>query len=193
MEKEFWEIYKSQIFLLISNKENEIWEIIHNINNKNLLYSTHIVNYVEQLIISYIYISKMIGNQLPYNNTKDFFCYCNPEGVYEYENFNLNEEHKIQNDSYEDKLIFLLRHTEGEICKLIFDVLNDNDDDPHFSAVYCSNMIKCFMDISSAIGCSLLYNDICGFFIAHGFCLNQYYDFENKRKIESDCYRGVQY
>lgn len=192
MNKDFWEINKSKISLLISNKENEIWEIIHNTNN-SLPYSFHVINYVEQLIMCYIYVSKMLGEQLPYKNLKEFFCYCNLEGVNEYEKFSKNRTYKFQNIPYEEKLIFLLRHTEGEICKSIFNVLNDNEDDPHFSAVYSSNMIKCFIDISSAIGCSLLYNDICGFFIAHGFCLSQYYEFENKRNFESDSYRGVQY
>lgn len=193
MKKEFWRIHRSKLSLLISNKENEIWEIIHDINNENLPCPLHIANYIEQLIISYIYVSKMIGDKLPYNNSKEFFCYCNPEGVNEYKKFNKNRACEFYDSLGEDKLIFLLRHTEGEICKFISCVLNDNDDDPHFSAVYSSNMIKCFIDISNAVGYSLFYNDICGFFIAHGFRLNQYYDFENKRKIESDSYQGVQY
>lgn len=193
MENEFWAVHKSKISLLVSNKENEIWEIIHDTKSESSSYPLYIVNYVEQLIISYIYVSKMLGHKLPYNNSKEFFCYCNPEGVDEYENFTQNGVCEFYDVPGKDKLIFLLRHTEGEICKFIFCVLNDNEDDPHFSAVYSSNMIKCFMDISSAVGCSLLYNDICGFFIAHGFSLNQYYYFENKRKTESDYYRGFQY
>lgn len=193
MEKDFWKIHKNKISLLISNKENDIWKIIHNMNGKNLDCSAHIVNYVEQLIISYICVSKKLGDLLPYNDIKDFFFYCNPEGVDEYEKFNKNMLHKSHDDSCEDKLIFLLRHTEGEICNSVSDVLNDNNDDPHFSAVYSSNMIKCFIEISTAAGYSLLYNDVYGFFIAHGFSINQYYDFEIKRKTEADYYQGVQY
>ncbi len=191
MEKEFLRTNKNEISLLISDKENEIWRIIHStINDKKyLLYS---VDYVEQLVLSYIFISDVIGEKLPYRNMKEFFCYYNDDGIREYDEFLKCALHQKDKNFDEDKLIFLLNHTEGEICRFIFAVLNDSDEDPHFSAVYATNMIKCFINITSRLS-ELLYNDVCGFFITHGFSQKHYFDFEKKRKKESAYYRGIQW
>ena len=193
MEKYFLEPYKNRISLLISNKENEIWKIIHNITNENNSHNSVVMSYINELIISYIYVSKLIGEILPYNNVEDFFSYYNLENICEYNNFSKNRLQKNQKVSYDEMFVFLLRHTEGEICRFIFEVLNDNDEDPHFSAVYTSNMIKCFIEVSNIFGHSLLYSDAWSFFVAHGFDWKQYSDFENKYKTESVIYRGTQY
>ena len=192
MDRTFSDSDKNKMSLLIAEKENEIWRIIHQTNDSKTdsLYS---VNYVEYLILSYIFVSKTIGEDVPYSNVKDFFCYCNQNGLKEYETFQNSNKYKDNSVYNEDKIIFILRHTEGEICREIFDVLNDCENDPHHSAVYTSNMIKCFIDIVNQTERTLLYNDVFGFFTAHGFSYKNYVDFEEKRKKESSYYRGVQY
>ena len=171
--------------MLLADKENEIWRIIDNHSYTN--------NYIKKLISAYISVSKMINTEIPYENVKDFFCYCNSDGIKEYNAFLKFEQSREEDHFIEDDFRFILNYTEGEICREILCVLNDSDTDPHHSAVYTTNMIKCFIFISELIGISLLYNDVCGFFIAHGFSQQQYFDFENSRKKESVYYRSIQY
>ena len=193
MTENFSKDFKDEISILISDKENVIWGIIHDIIYHKKAENTYTVNYVKKLISAYIRVSEMIGETLPYCSVEDFFCYFNHEGKNEYDKFlqfsqNYEGEELIEND-----LEFILNHTEGEICRDISAVLNDNGNDPHSSAVYTTNMIKCFILVSNQIGANYLYKDVCGFFIAHGYSQKQFYDFERKRKEEAVYYRSVQY
>lgn len=179
--------------MLISNKEDEIWRIIHEAiynGNSDELYS---LKYVEKLINSLVSVSKSIGERPPFSNMKDFFCYYSPEGKMEYNSFLHLKEVKNDFDFKEDELDFLLKHTEGEICRLIVKVLNNDPNDPHYSAVYATNQIKCYILISKHLGKSLSYNNVFDFFITHGFSQKQYINFEISRKEESIIYRGTQY
>lgn len=192
MDKDFGLANKERISLLLSNKENEIWDIIYDLicEKKESNYS---VDYVKKLITSYIYVSEMIGERVPYKDTKSFVCHYNPDGEQIYKKLINSERLNNGGISEQDDFIFILKHTEGEICREIFNVLNDSNVDPHFSAVYTTNMIKCLLFVAGKVGFSFLYNDVFGFFISHGFSEKQYREFEKSRKKESEYYRGYQW
>ncbi len=191
MDKDFWLTNKERISLLLSDKENEIWNIIDEICEKEE--SGYSIDYVKKLISSYISISELIGERVPYKDTKTFICYYNPDGEQIYQKLINCEKFNDEDNSEQDDFIFILKHTEGEICREIFNVLNDSDDDPHFSAVYTANLIKCLLFVADKAGLSFLYNDVFGFFISHGFSEKQYREFEMNRKKESEYYRDFQW
>ncbi|MGN0547909.1 MAG: hypothetical protein ACI4I3_11310 [Acutalibacteraceae bacterium] len=184
---------KEKISFLFSETEDEIWRIIHETVYNGTSEKLFSVNYVEKLINSYISISNIIGEKLPYGNMKEFFCYYSPEGITEYNSF--VSSRKITDDCIfnENDIDFLLKHKEGEMCRFILNVLNNDPNDPHYSAVYAVNQIKCFIDVSNQLGRALTFDDVFGFFITHGFSQKQYLNFEISRKDESKIYRGPQY
>ncbi|MGN0572868.1 MAG: hypothetical protein ACI4IX_02905 [Acutalibacteraceae bacterium] len=184
---------KEKISFLFSGTDDEIWRIIHEAIHNGTSEKPFSVNYVEKLINSYISISDLIGEKLPYGNMKEFFCYYSPEGITEYNSF-VGSRNITDDCVFKEKDIeFLLKHKEGEICRLITEVLNNDPNDPHYSAVYAVNQIKCFIDVSNQLGRALTFDDVSGFFITHGFLQKQYSNFEISRKDESKTYRGPQY
>ena len=184
---------KEKSLFLFSGTDDEIWRIIHETVYNGTSDKLFSVNYVEKLINSYISISNIIGEKLPYGNMKEFFSFYSPEEMNEYNSF--VSSRKITDDCVfsENDIDFLMKHKEGEICRLITDVLNNDPNDPHFSAVYAVNQIKCFIYVSNLLGRALTFDDVFGFFITHGFSQKQYTDFEISRKDESQIYRGIQY
>lgn len=184
---------KEKISFLFSGTDDEIWRIIHEAIHNGTSEKLFSVNYVEKLINSYISISNITGEKLPYGNMKEFFCYYSPEGMTEYNSF--VSSRNITDDCVfnENDIDFLLKHKEGEMCRFILNVLNNDPNDPHYSAVYAVNQIKCFIDVSNQLGRALTFDDVFGFFITHGFSQKQYTDFEISRKDESKIYRGIQY
>lgn len=92
-----------------------------------------------------------------------------------------------------EKLKYLLYSQRYDIESLIENVLEDSEDDPHFSAVTATNLIKCYIDIMEQIGEKLPYSNIKEFFRHIGFSEQEYLSFEEKRKKEAEYYRGVQY
>lgn len=191
MDKDFWLTNRERISQLLSNKENEIWYIIDEICEKEE--SSYTVDYVKKLVDSYVFVSEMIGEKIPYKDIKTFVCHYNPDGEQIYQKLINCKMINAVDFSKQDDFTFLLKHTEGEICREISYVLNDSAEDPHYSAVYTANMIKCLLFVAGNAGFSFLYNDVFGFFISHGFSEKQYREFEMNRKKESEYYRGFQW
>lgn len=191
MDKDFLLTNKERISLLLSDKENEIWNIIDEICENEE--SGYTVDYAKKLITSYISISELIGERVPYKDTKSFVCHYNPDGEQIYKKLINCEMINAVDFSIQDDFTFILKHTEGEICREIVNVLNDSDEDPHFSAVYVSNMIKCLLFVAEEAGFSFLCNDVLGFFVSHGFSEIQYRKFEENRKSEAEYYRDYQW
>ncbi len=184
---------KEKISFLFSGTDDEIWRIIHEAIHKGTSEKPFSVNYVEKLINIYISISNLTGEKLPYGNMKDFFSFYSPEGMTEYNSFVSSRSLTDDCVFNENDIAFLLKHKEGEMCRLILNVLNNDPNDPHYSAVYAANQIKCFIDVSNQLGRTLTFDDVFGFFITHGFSQKQYLNFEISRKDESKIYRGIQY
>ena len=63
MDKDFLLTNKERISLLLSDKENEIWNIIDEICENEE--SGYTVDYAKKLITSYISISELIGERVP--------------------------------------------------------------------------------------------------------------------------------
>ena len=92
-----------------------------------------------------------------------------------------------------EKLKYLLNDMEDHIGWLIDCVLSDSTTDPHYSAVFTANKIKCYIQIMSELGEKLPYGDVEQFFDFNVYTKEEYSAFEAVRKKESEYYRGVQY
>lgn len=190
MNNTFYSANRECLSLLFADRDNEIWGLIENALVNSDAAWAYSPGYIGRLIESYITVSELMGEELPYSDVKGFFCDWNPDGEKLYAEFTaLRSGEKYAGDD----LTFLLRHTEGEICRLITNVLANDPDDPHYSAVFAANMIKCYIDISEQTGKILSFGNVFEFFITHGFSQKQYECFELSRKDEAPTYRGVQY
>ena len=63
-----------------------------------------------------------------------------------------------------ESLEYLLSFTEDEIEHLIYNVLENSKDDPHYSAVTANNMLVCYMEIMTSLGKELPYSNMESFF-----------------------------
>lgn len=92
-----------------------------------------------------------------------------------------------------EKLLYLLMFTDDYMEEFADDVMNDSEEDPHFSAVTLANMIKCYVDVMNELGVSLPYNDVESFFKENLYSDEEYKFFKEKRKKEAEYYIGRQY
>lgn len=93
-----------------------------------------------------------------------------------------------------EKLNYLLNAVCDDLwCNFIYDVLNDSEEDPHYSAVTATNRIKCYIDVMNSLGNKLPYHDVKGFFQYYDFSEEEYQQFESSRKKESEYYIGKQF
>jgi hypothetical protein len=81
-----------------------------------------------------------------------------------------------------EKLGYVLCFVESYIDRLIGNVLNDSKEDPHYSAVTATNLIKCYIQIMTEIGERLPYNDVRGFFKALSYTKENYAAFEKNEQ-----------
>lgn len=93
----------------------------------------------------------------------------------------------------EEKLIYLLKFTDHYIDLLVDNVLNDSIEDPEYSAVTATNLIKCIIKTYKDIGKKLPYCDVKGYLLYNLYTERQYDIFEEKRKNESTYYIGKQF
>ena len=92
-----------------------------------------------------------------------------------------------------DKLKFLLNMTDVQIGEQIDSVLSDSRTDPHHSAVYAKNMIKCYIQIMKELGSELPYKDAESFFLFNAYTSEEYAEFEALYKKEAEYYIGEIY
>ena len=92
-----------------------------------------------------------------------------------------------------EKLKYLLHIQVFDIELLIENVMEDSDEDPHYSAVTATNLVKCYIETMKELGENLSYSDVEGFVKNIGYYHEDYLVFEKKRKKEAEYYRGVQY
>lgn len=90
-------------------------------------------------------------------------------------------------------LDYVLRDTDFNLPVYIQEVLDDNLDKPDHSAVYVSNMIKCYINLMKQMGNQLPYQDVKGYIKYNDFNENEYERFEKIRKKESEYYKGEQF
>ena len=87
-----------------------------------------------------------------------------------------------------EKLLYLLKSVDFKLTIDIENVLNDSLDDPQYSAVTTSNLIKCYIEIMTNLGKKLPYHDVKGFILFDGFSEEEYKFFEASREKESKYY-----
>lgn len=92
-----------------------------------------------------------------------------------------------------EKLKYMLHSQRFDIELLVENVLEDSEDDPHYSAVTANNLMKCYIEIMTDLGENLPFADVEGFIRKMGFSEQEYLLFEERRKKESEYYCGVQY
>jgi len=92
-----------------------------------------------------------------------------------------------------EKLRFILRKVGCDISIYIDNVLNDSTEDPHYSAVWTSNMIKCYIALTAELGEDLPFHDVKSCILFEGFSIKDYDAFERSRKKESEYYRDKQF
>lgn len=92
-----------------------------------------------------------------------------------------------------EKLKYIIMYCRGDFEIMIERVLEDTEDDPQYSAVTTTNLIKCYIEIMVELGEKLPYANVEEFFDLNGFSKEELLLFEKKRKIESEYYIGVQY
>ncbi|HAN21373.1 MAG: hypothetical protein A2Y15_06965 [Clostridiales bacterium GWF2_36_10] len=92
-----------------------------------------------------------------------------------------------------EKLFYALHYLKYDIDDLIDNVLNDSDEDPHYSAVTATNLLKCYIQLLKNSGEQLPFNDSEEYFKHNGYTIQEYQLFEVKRKAESKNYIGKQF
>jgi len=92
-----------------------------------------------------------------------------------------------------EKLKYLMLNMPAYINGLIEEVLTDSLTDPHYSAVFASNTIKCYIRVMQDIGEELPFQDVKGYFEFNVYTEEEYNQFEKLREKESAYYRGIQY
>lgn len=95
-------------------------------------------------------------------------------------------------DVKSEELEFILNAVSYYIDDLIVEVLEENKSKPEHSAVYVSNLIKCYIKVIQDIGKPTPYASVHDYF---KFFRDEedYQSFEESRKKESEYYIGKQY
>lgn len=91
-----------------------------------------------------------------------------------------------------EELDFVLGAAFTYIDELIILVLEDDKDNPEHSAVYVSNLIKCYIKVMKDLGHPTEFNSVQEYFKLW-WEEDDYREFEKIRKKESESYIGKQY
>lgn len=96
-------------------------------------------------------------------------------------------------DNISDKLAYLLDYLNYCITMDAYGVLSDSAKDPQYSAVATANLIKCYTDVSKAIGKQISCDTVEDYLRSICFTSDDVQLFEKKRTIEAVSYTGKQY
>ena len=97
------------------------------------------------------------------------------------------------NISAEKELRFLLMWMDQYIGQLMYDVLNDSDEEPEKSAVALNNVIKCYIKVENEMGIHRGYSNV-EEYLAYACCTPEEIALiEKKRAKEAVYYRGEQF
>ena len=93
--------------------------------------------------------------------------------------------------NFEKSLGYLLWHMDFEIDRYIWRVIYDSEEDPEYSAVTTTNMIKCYIDVLKCLGEDVPYSTVKEYIrYKDNYTEEEYNIFEKKRKKESEYYIG---
>lgn len=105
------------------------------------------------------------------------------------ESGNMNKEYIEINKKFLSKILHSFNFF---IIDMISQVLDDSEEDPHYSAVFTRNYIIWYIAIKNDINEYLPFSDVKGYFEHNGYA-EEYELFEKKRLIESEYFEGEQY
>lgn len=91
-----------------------------------------------------------------------------------------------------EKLLYLFNHLYCYTEDLLWKVLEDSEQDPHYSAVTTSNLIKCYIDVMSDMGKRLPYQNVEGY-LDHCLSEEEKALFKKKYETEIQYYIGEVY
>lgn len=92
-----------------------------------------------------------------------------------------------------EKLTYLLNNLEYHISMDAYNVLNDSEADPQYSAVTTANLIKCYIDVKRSLGEPTPYGTVEEYLYDICFTSEDVKLFEKKRAAEACYYVGKQY
>ena len=95
-------------------------------------------------------------------------------------------------NEHKEKLAYLLNHTCFYMEDLLWRVLEDSEQDPHYSAVTTLNLIKCYIDVMSDMGKQLPYQNAEGY-LDHCLSEEEKALFKKKYETEIQYYIGEVY
>lgn len=127
--------------------------------------------------------------------SKDLSCIYYKSGVYGTVGKKLvhNTERLDMDYKTKEKLMYLLKFMDYNIDDLVYNVVNDSKDDPHYSAVTASNLLKCYIEVMDYLGEELPYRDMRSYFEYNRFDIKDFENFEKSRLNETTYYNGIIY
>lgn len=90
-------------------------------------------------------------------------------------------------------LEYILKDVNYNLQIYIQEILEDDSNQPDYSAVYTNNIIKCYILLMNQIGRKLPFDDVKSYMLYNGFNEQEFNKFENIRKTESLYYKGEQF
>ena len=99
----------------------------------------------------------------------------------------------MDNINDREKLMYLLYFMSYYIEQDVYRVLNDSEEDPHYSAVTTTNLLKCYIDVMNACGEELPYTEMKSFFEYLMLTKAEFKKFELSRNKEAEYYVGKIY
>lgn len=97
-------------------------------------------------------------------------------------------DYKIQ-----EKIMYLLKFVDDYMEHSVYEVLQDSEEDPHYSAVTTTNIIKCYIDVMKHFNVELPYSNVREYFEDNLFTDEDYIQFEASRVKEEEYYIGKIY
>ena len=92
-----------------------------------------------------------------------------------------------------EKIEYLLNHLDHYIEQTIFEVLNDSDYDPQYSAVTLYNLLVCYLDVTHSLGLNDNIASPEAYMRNKCFTEDEILLVKKKKEKESKYYIGVQY
>ena len=89
-----------------------------------------------------------------------------------------------------EKLIYLMGHLAHFIEQYVYDVLEDSDEDPQYSAVTAANLIRCYIDVMTQMGSAPDVSDIRSWFEGNLLSGEEFDRFCKKVSEEKESYCG---
>lgn len=192
MKDYFWNEYGLYIEKLNYEAEKLIWDIVNRIVNTNISEYEEELKLVYHYISLYLFICNKYYDNFPQKNIRDFFCKDYPEGEKIFKTISDRVKPKEQTVFEDRELENYFDFCASVIPNHIKQLLKDNPEDRHWSAVSINGKIKSYLIIKNQFAQVKKPVDIKRYFTENDFSVSDYNFFEKRRLEESAYYRGIQ-